>query len=161
MRAYLKASLVALSLLVSGVLVSPSAQVQIQIAKAFSWVSGATARLAANGNTYDITLAEWGTTLSTEGNSYATGTIVFLGTAPIGQLTVVNVENGGYGVFALRGAVNAAVEMADSLGAFSITKDTPTSVNVYYDAAGASGAGYYLQQNVGATRTLRIVLIGA
>jgi hypothetical protein len=136
-------------------------QVSIRPSQVWAWASSSAARLSAAGNTYDVTLADWGTTISAENRTLANGEIVFLGAALVGRFTVVNVNNGGYGDFAMRGTVNATVEMADSLTAFSITKDTATSINVYYDAAGSSGAGYYLQNNIGSSRTVRVLLIGA
>jgi hypothetical protein len=108
------------------------------------------------GNTYDITLADWGTTMSAEGVSYANAGTGSLGTAPLGQIWVNIGEDSAICRFTLRGANNATVEHDDAGGHCSITKDNAATVNVYFDAT-----GYFIQNNRGSTRTIRIVLIGA
>jgi hypothetical protein len=120
-------------------------------------------RFGTSSNTYDITLADWGTLMSPEGISMANTDVLFMGTSRQGELTIINVEDQRQAKFLLYGAGNVTVEMTafDPSDNFSITKDTASKINVYYDAAGASGAGYYIQNNRGGTRTVRSLLIGS
>lgn len=71
-----------------------------------------------------------------------------------GLVIVVNTTNGGAGLFMCGGGVVA--EVADGSSTYSVTKDTGSSTNVYYDA----GSGQYLMQNnTGGSRTYHIFTI--
>ena len=67
-------------------------------------------------------------------------------------LFIVDVSSGALGIMYCRGAYNATQELLDVSGRFSVTKDTATSINVYWDAAG----NYVLQNKIGASRILTI-----
>lgn len=230
MRSYIKGGIVALALLVSGVLISPSAQVSIQ--RGFSWVTAADGTAAApsiafaddtdsgfysdadpnrvkvaaggtlvtefltsgqrvhgtlevgaagdtvlsraaasslrvgNGstptNTYDITLGDWGTKLSAEGVSVADTATLFLGAAPRGILDITSVEDDWSCTVMLRGDGNDVVAVNNyTVGTCTVTLGSAGGINIDYNAAGASGAGYYVENRRGATRTLRLTLNGA
>jgi hypothetical protein len=78
--------------------------------------------------------------------------VQFLGTSVRGFIDVSTDDNEG-GRFFLKGPGNLTVKISDSSGGmYTITKNTANSLNCYYDAAGASGAGYYLQNTRGGNR---------
>jgi hypothetical protein len=118
------------------------------------------ARIANNGvaNTYDITLADWGTTLSAEAVSTPNTTITFIGAAVSGSLHVSLA--GESAIFLLRGTANATTLSSGAAATFTVTKATGSRYNVFYDAAGASGAGYYAENLLGSTQVPRLALIG-
>lgn len=127
------------------------------------WTGRSTLQSTADGNvrfgnntvsnTYDVTLADWGTTLSAEGVSY-TDTLVVSGPASgVGTLTLSIGTDNNVCVFALTGT-SAPVELDDPGTFCSITADTASSVNVYYSS------GYKIQNLRGGARTIRAVFIG-
>ena len=69
-------------------------------------------------------------------------------------LMIIN-GNGEAGLFMIRGAINTVSEMLESATVFSATKDTATSINVYYDS------GYKLQNNTGGSRDVLLFRFGA
>ncbi len=71
-----------------------------------------------------------------------------------GILFIVNKSAGQSAIFILRGGINATIEALDPSSAFSGTKDTGSSINVYYDG------GYKIQSKNGAIDLL-IVMIGS
>lgn len=100
-----------------------------------------------------------GTLLTNDSQSVAdNGVILVAPASAIATLFVVNDEDAMTGQFRLRGGNPTAV--VDGPTYFSATKDNATTVNVYYDASGPSGAGYYLQNKRGASRTIRLIRIG-
>jgi hypothetical protein len=115
---------------------------------------------ASDANTYDITLADWGTALSAEGVPVANSGLLYLGASKIGRLVITGSGN-ELGQFQLNGTGNSTSASTDNNSTTSATKDTASRINVYYDAAGASGAGYYIQNLRGGTVTIRALLIGA
>lgn len=90
--------------------------------------------------------------------SLASDEIVLLGAVMTGILEIVR-SDASMGVFDVRGGFNAVIEVRDSAGNFSTTKDTASSTNVYYDASGPSGAGYYIQLK-GSARNYRLYFRG-
>jgi hypothetical protein len=118
-------------------------------------------RVANNAvsNTFDITLADWGTTLSAEGVSVANGTSVFIGATGAGELRIDATASNDGCRFYLRGVPVAVREIEDIGSICSPTKDNAATINIFYDAGGASGAGYYLQNNK-ATQALKVILFG-
>jgi hypothetical protein len=112
----------------------------------------------AETNTYDITLADWGTTLSAEAVSTPNTTITFIGAAVSGSLHVSLA--GESAIFLLRGTANATTLSSGAAATFTVTKATGSRYNVFYDAAGASGAGYYAENLLGSTQVPRLALIG-
>ncbi|HXG69518.1 MAG TPA: hypothetical protein VNJ04_02785 [Gemmatimonadaceae bacterium] len=125
--------------------------------------NGASNVLVQSNNAADffsVTLDSAKTTLSAEGVSVASAATLLLGVAPICEANVVSVEDGRPAQFELQGSNNATVEVRDPGAIFSATSGTAASINIYYDAAGASGAGYYLQNLRGATRTIRFICNG-
>lgn len=78
--------------------------------------------------------------------------VQFLGTSIRGFIDVGTDDWEG-GRFWMKGPANATVKISDSSGGmYTITKGTAASLNCYYDAAGPSGAGYYLQNTRGGSR---------
>jgi hypothetical protein len=102
-------------------------------------------------NTYDITLADWGTTLSAESVSLANNGVLTLPTTMAGLLVVTQIGTANTDTFR---AGAGFVGLFNSSGSASTAKDNPGSLNVYYDA------GYFVQNLTGGTLTLKIVLIG-
>lgn len=113
-----------------------------------------TFRNGANSNTYDITLADWGTTLSAEAVSVADTAVLAGPASSVGRLSIAIGTDNRICEFELTGT-NAPVELIDGGTFCSITKDTATSINVYYESS-----AYRIQNLRGGTRALRIVLIG-
>lgn len=109
----------------------------------------------AGTNTFDITLDDAKTTLSAEGISVAVDGTINLGAAPKGMILVSVAEDNDSAIYALRGGATPT-EVSDPSGIFTNTKDSATSINIYYDTD-----GYYLQNKRGGSRTVRLVLIGA
>ena len=108
----------------------------------------------SGNNTYDITLADWGTTLSAEEVTVADNAVLQGPATAIGTLTIALGTDNNVGVFILTSA-GAPVEVSDPGTFFSVTKDTASSVNVYYE----TGA-YRIQNLRGGARAMRILLIG-
>lgn len=76
----------------------------------------------------------------------------FLGASIRGFIDVATDDWQG-GRFFLQGPANATVKISDSSGGmYTTVKGTAASLNCYYDAAGANGAGYYLQNTRGGAR---------
>jgi len=71
-----------------------------------------------------------------------------------GLLIIVNSTSGVCAIFQMRGGVNTVNEISDPSGVFSHTKDTATSINVYYDG------GYKVQNRMGGSATVYAVLFG-
>jgi len=69
-----------------------------------------------------------------------------------GLLFVIDVSSGNVALFNLKGAYNATQEILDVSNRFSVTKDTATSINIYWDASGI----YVLQNSIGSSRTLTL-----
>jgi hypothetical protein len=116
-------------------------------------------RVENNGatNTFDITLADWGTKLTPETISYTVGSITPIVTAgAVGKLLIVNVDDGALCEFALRGGA-APVEMSDVAPQCSVVLGTGSSINVYWDAGDAR---YEMQMNLAATKQLRLMVFG-
>jgi len=158
-----------------GALYWNNTQFQVASGMGITWSSGSSAsatdlslsRLGAGSmrvgnattptNTYDITLADWGTTLSAEGVSYANGAIVPGPAAgSLGILTVM-LSGGRTCEFELVGA-GSVVEKWDSGAICSVTQGTPSSFNVSWDAGDNR---YELENLLGSTNTVRVTLIGA
>ena len=76
---------------------------------------------------------------------------------PVGLLFIAVEALASYALMVTRGAYNATMEIFDSAGIFTTTKDTANSINVYYDAA---AGGYRLQNRCGSTLSIQIVRIG-
>ena len=110
-----------------------------------------------SGNTYDITLAAWGTTLSAEGVSMADAAVASLGAAPLGKLVITIGTDNEICEFELRGSSNAVREVRDGGTICSTTAATGTSINVYWDAGDAR---YEIENTRGGARVIRAVLIG-
>lgn len=102
-----------------------------------------------------------GTTITNDSQAVANDAAIFLGASPLGMLFIANSTDGYQAIFELQAGANATAEISDPHTIYSVTKDAAGSINVYYDAAGASGAGYYLQNKRGGSRTIRLVLLGA
>ncbi len=116
----------------------------------------------AETNTFDITLATNHSALSGEAVSVVVDGFIYLGTTVMGQLFLNDsVDNRTCG-FQVRGSSNAVDDQValDPNGQCTAVKDSAASVNVYYDAAGGSGAGYYIQNKRTTTRNIRVVIIG-
>jgi hypothetical protein len=127
------------------------------------WSTDSRLRVSKFGGTnpFDISLNTWGPKLTSENVSFADTDIVFIGVrATVGKLDLVYNEVGAVASFILRGTVNSAVVMSDVVGVFSAVKNTAARINVYYDAAGASGEGYYVQNLRGSTINLKMYLFG-
>ena len=71
-----------------------------------------------------------------------------------GLLFIVEVANANVAIFNVRGGNNAVIEVSDPSSIASITKDTASSLNVYYDS------GYKVQNYRGFTSTVVIVGMG-
>lgn len=113
-------------------------------------------------NTYDITLADWGTTLSPEGQSVANNGTLLVGTTTLGYVFLTITGDDRACAFIARGSTNTVVDLTgmDPDDNCTAVKNTATRINFYYDAAGASGAGYYLQNMRGSTVTVRVLVPG-
>ncbi len=81
----------------------------------------------------------------------ANNTTINLGNI-IAEVKIVNITAGYYGVFFVRGGLNAVQEISDPSGQFSITAGT-AGINCYYSAG-----AYYVQNFAGANRDLSILL---
>lgn len=104
-----------------------------------------------------VTTTQSKTKLSAPEVSVANGVSQFLGATLLGQLIVTasgDTASCQYGV-----GGNSVQEHYDHGGVFTATKDNASTINVFYDAAGASGAGYYLQNNR-STQNFRLMLVG-
>lgn len=138
----------------------------------WQWASGLTGGTAANlalcraadgslrvgsdisgTNRYDITLADWGTTLSAEAVSVADAAVLTGPTSGAGFLIVSIGTDNNVCTFALTGT-SAPVEINDPGTLCSVTALTASSVNVYYSS------GYKIENLRGGTRALRIMFIG-
>lgn len=86
--------------------------------------------------------------------SIADTTIVDLPTI-VGVLEMFDSTNGVYGRVALTAGVATTYLLDDPGSAFSTTKNTASSWNVYYDT------GYKLQNNRGGTKSISILLTGS
>ena len=73
----------------------------------------------------------------------------------IGVYLIVDFTNGNVAMFALRGGVNATQEVFDPSGIFSVTKDTASMFNVYYET------GYKLQNKRGSTKSVMLIRLGS
>lgn len=95
--------------------------------------------------------------LTGAGQSVADAAIidVSVDTAMSGLLVVTNVTDGTVGVFVMRGT--AVTELSDPGSVFTITKDSASSVNVYYDGATTR---MKLQNLLGATKTFSLQFLG-
>jgi len=71
-----------------------------------------------------------------------------------GLVVVLNTTNGGVGLFLMGGAV--VVEVADGSNTYSVTKDTGSSTNIYWDSGSSQ---YLMQNNTGGSRTYNIFTI--
>lgn len=111
---------------------------------------------ASAANTYDITLADWGTTLSAESVSVNDAATLNLGAAPLGALTITVGTDNLVGKFQLRGSSNAVVADDGNDAIFTTTKDTASSINVYFDTN-----AYFIQNTRGGARSVRVLLVGA
>jgi hypothetical protein len=111
------------------------------------------ARIADNGvtNTFDITLADWGTTLSAEAVPLANDASVLIGAATAGTVHVS--YPGDAAIYMARGTSNST-RLADGSATFTTTKDNAGTVNFYYDN------GYYLQNKTGGSLSFRVKLAG-
>jgi len=80
---------------------------------------------------------------------------------PLGEFVIYDV-NGAFCKFFLRGPSNATIKEYDAGtdGGCSVTKGNASTTNVYYDAAGSSGAGYYIENQIGSTRTYYVITQG-
>jgi hypothetical protein len=107
---------------------------------------------ASNANTYDITLADWGTTLSAEAVPLANDASVLIGAATSGTVHIS--YPGDAAIFVARGTANAT-RLADGSATFTVTKDNAATVNFYYDTN-----GYYLQNKTGGSLSFRVMLVG-
>lgn len=75
----------------------------------------------------------------------------------LGFLHVVTSENVG-AIYFLRGSTNTVAEVADPDSHFTITKDTATQYNIYWDAGSSR---FVLQNKRTGSKNIRFVLIGA
>jgi hypothetical protein len=105
-------------------------------------------------NTFDITLADWGTTSAAESVSVADATVLDGPASGVGILNISIGTDNRLCQFELTGTA-APVEIRDGATICSITKDTATSINVYYETD-----KYKIQNLRGGTRAIRAVLIG-
>lgn len=107
------------------------------------------------GNRYDVTLADWGSTLSAESVSVADAAVLSGPASGVGRLIISIGTDNEVCLFNLRGTDAPELNAdEDGGGICTITKDTATSINVYYES------GYKIQNTRGGSRALRIALIG-
>jgi len=101
-------------------------------------------------NLWSIDVAN-GTTLTMSNGSIFqfSSTAVFAG-----LIIVLNTTNGGAGLFMAGGGV--VVEVADGSSTYSVTKDTGSSTNIYWDGGSSQ---YLMQNNTGGSRTYHIFTI--
>lgn len=146
----------------SGSSIVSSGSVQAVASQDFRWQSRSALQSPADGtvrvlnaaqtNTYDITLADWGTTLSAEAVALANDAAVSIGAAVSGTVHVSYPADAA--IFVARGTANA-VRLADGSATFTTTKDNASTVNFYYDTD-----GYYLQNKTGGSLNFRVLLVG-
>lgn len=108
---------------------------------------------ATNVSTVTVS-ATGGVALSSHAVSLAQDATTKVGTAPVGILTVVNTTDSSVAQFSLIGT-GVVAELHDSSGAFSVTKDNASTINVYYDTNGV-----YVQNKITATKSVRLILEG-
>jgi hypothetical protein len=108
----------------------------------------------AQSNTFDMILADWGTTLSAEAVSVANGATLNLGTAPRGFLYIEAVTENAGAIYRLNGGANTVSEVNDVGTLFTVTKDNASTVNIYFLT------DHYELQNNRATQNFRVLLIG-
>lgn len=115
--------------------------------------------------------AAWPTTMSAGAGNATTvsnapvtvakdAAVRFGGSGSGGTVTVFSLNDNVTGVYGLAGTANATTEFHDYGTAFTPTKDSAGNFNIYYDAAGADGAGYYVQNKQSGSRQLIIVVVG-
>ena len=68
-----------------------------------------------------------------------------------GLVEIFDASQGNYGLFLIRGSNNTVVELLDSGAAFSVTKSTASSFNVYYEES-----MYHVENQRGGARNLAI-----
>lgn len=76
----------------------------------------------------------------------------------VALLIIINWSDGKVGLFSIAYNYNACILVSDPGDAFSVTKDTASKINVYYDSA---SGGYTLQNKRGATKTIAVHIMGA
>jgi hypothetical protein len=115
--------------------------------------------LTAGGITAGVTTGKG--VFSAVAQTVADGGTIYLGpsASTIGYLFITASGN-ERGFYTINGVSNATAEINDFSNLFTNTKNTAASINIYYDAAGGSGAGYYVQNLRGASRDIRLMLIG-
>jgi len=72
----------------------------------------------------------------------------------VGILTVTNTTDSSVAQFSLIGT-GTVVELSDSSGNYTATKDNAATINVYYDTDGV-----YVQNKIAATKSVRLMLNG-
>lgn len=149
-----------------------TAYIAIPSGTVLRWINSSKISAASNGtfvfsdaavaNTVTVTLDDAKTTLSAEAVSMANDAVLFLGSTSVGMLFVSAGTDNRVCQFSIGGASNLiSLDLGPST-IFTVTKDTASRINVYYDAVGdgTNGAGFYLQNKRGGTRTMRATLIG-
>lgn len=151
------------STITSGAAIISASEVRASAVSNFNWAGRSRLFSTIDGNvrvtdtnsinTYDITLADWGTTNSAESVSVANDAVLAGPSSGSGFLVVTIGTDNNVCTFALTGT-NAPVEINDPGTLCSVTATTASSINVYYSS------GYQIENKRGGTRALRIQLIG-
>ena len=119
---------------------------------AASWAVGNLAGTAYGSITASLT---GGAAFASHAISLEQDATTKVGTAPVGILTVVNLTDSSVAQFSLIGT-GVVVELSDSSGNFSATKDNAATINVYY-----SVDGVYVQNKIAATKSLLLTRVGS
>lgn len=99
-----------------------------------------------------------GTLVTNDSQVIADSAVISLGTDAVrGFLFIINHTNGAQALFTLNGTGNAAVEISDPAGIYTVTAGTSSSINVYWSAANSR---YELENKRGVSITLSLIRLG-
>lgn len=109
-----------------------------------------------SSNYYVDTLASAALRFRSISLTLADSATVQLGGTALNGILFVALTGDAYGaLFYLRGGAVAAYEMLDPSGLFSATKDTASSLNIYYESS-----NYTIQNKRGSSKTLMLFFMG-
>lgn len=99
-----------------------------------------------------------GTLLTNDSQIVNNDAVIALGTDAVrGFLFVINHTSGAQGLFTLNGTGNAAVEVSDPAGIYTVTAGSSSSINVYWSSGNSR---YELENKRGAPVTISLIRIG-
>ena len=95
--------------------------------------------------------------LSQDAVTVANSGVTNLGPTTTRGILVITASGNESAIYSLNGSNNTTSEISDPLGVFSVTSGTASSINIYWSAGNAR---YELQNNRGASRDIKVSLLG-